>query len=282
MSVFKLFVIICGTVLFLFGTATPVFAQDEEPDFSFLDDPNTAKSTKSVSETEAGPPCTTCGTSTKTKNQQDLENVAKTGIKQNSKKKKQVDCITCGKDDSKDYPITKDASWSQFPQIAAYSNSPQVAKMIEYAKKNKMSSSHGRCFRWVKGALCGVDKATLAKRVTPRCQPSSLVSSYPPGARVSTKNSSAINTLKGYGFKNLMDDPVTKSLIKNPASAPKGAILIYKGGNNGGHIEIKTGSGNSPDYISDFSAPDSIFRNDLAGRASRHYELIGVMVKETI
>lgn len=264
-----------------------------EPDFSNFEDPNESTPVKSKAKTEADRPCTTCGLEhPKPKNQADLEKVAKKGIAQNKstaskhkngKKRKQLPCVTCDNEAAKDYPTTAvDSSWSQFPKIAAYSNSPQVAKMLEFAKKNKLSSSHKRCYRWVKGALCGVNKNTLMGYSTPRCAPGSLVSSYPSGSRVSTKNSSAIATLKRYGFKNLLEDPETKSLIKNPASAPKGAIMIYKGGKNGGHIEIKTGVGGNPDYISDFSAPDSILRNDLAGRASRNYQLVGVMVKEDL
>lgn len=288
MSLFKLFLIITGMTVFLCAGKPVAFAQDVEPDFSNFDDPAPSSSKKQKSKTEAGPPCTTCGQEhPKPKNQKDLEKVAKKAIEQNksAKKKKQVACVTCGEEGIKphDYPVgVVDTSWSQFPKIAAYSNSPQVAKMIDHAKRNQLSSSHKRCYRWVKGALCGLDKKYLLGSSTSKCSPGSMVSSYPSGSRVSTKNSSAIQTLKHHGFVNLLDDPTTRALITNPAAAPKGAILVYKGGRNGGHIEIKTGTGGKSDYISDFNAPDSILRNDLAGRASRNYQLVGVMIKEDL
>lgn len=292
MSCTKMLFITASALLFLFIGKPVAFAQDIEPDFSNFDDPNAKPVKKAKSVTEAEPPCLTCNTShPKPKNLTDNEAVAKAGMNQNKKtaakksqsQRKQVECITCNAEKEPEYPKGKvDSSWSQFPKIAAYSNSPQVAKMLEVAKRNKYSTSHKRCYRFVKGALCGLDKKTVQGTSTSKCAPGSMVSSYPSGSRVSTSNSSAITTLERYGFTNLLTHPETKGLIKNPASAPKGAILIYKGGRNGGHIEIKTGVGSDPDYISDFSAPNSILRNDLAGRASKNYQLVGVMVKENL
>lgn len=292
MSLFKILLMTAGTSFLLLAAAPVAYAQTVEPDFSNFDEPaeNTAK--KSKTDTEAGPPCTTCGSELpKPKNQKDLEKVAKKALEQKKPaakaekpKRKQLDCVTCGEGiEPKNYPVgVVDTSWSHYPKIAAYSNSPQVAKMVEMAKKNQLSSSHSRCYRWVKGALCGLDKKYLLGKATGRCSPGSLVSSYPAGSRVSTKNSSAIQTLKSHGFTNLLDNPETRSLITNPAAAPKGAIMIYKGGNNGGHIEIKTGVGGKSDYISDFNAENSILQNDLGGRSSRRYTLVGVMVKEDL
>lgn len=274
--------------LFLFAGMPAAFAQDVEPDFSNFDEPAPSAPAKAKSKTEAAPPCTTCGDEhPKPKNQKDLEKVAKKVLepkKSEKPKRKQVACITCDQGiEPKNYPVgVVDTSWSHYPKIAAYSNSPQVAKMIEYAKKNQLPSSHSRCYRWVKGALCGLDKKYLLGKNTGRCSPGSMVSSYPAGSRVSTKNSSAIQTLKRHGFTNLLDDPETRALVTNPAAAPKGAIMIYKGGSNGGHIEIKTGVGGKSDYISDFNAEDSILQNDLGGRSSRRYTLVGVMVKEDL
>lgn len=281
--------------LFLFAGIPAAFAQEVEPDFSSFDEPAPSAPTKpsapakSKAKTEAEPPCTTCGEEhPKPKNQKDLEKVAKKVLEQKKTEKSQKPqraCITCGEEgiEPKNYPVgVVDTSWSHFPKIAAYSSSPEVAKMIDYAKRNQLPSSHSRCYRWVKGALCGLDKKYLLGRSTGKCSPGSLVSSYPSGTRVSTRNSSAIQTLKRYGFTNLLDNPETRALITNPAAAPKGAILIYKGGNNGGHIEIKTGVGGKSDYISDFNAEESILRNDLGGRSSRRYTLVGVMVKENL
>jgi hypothetical protein len=293
MSCLKILLLITGTLLFLFAGKPVAFAQ-VEPDFSNFDDPNLEPPKRAKSQTEAEPPCITCGRQLpKSKNQEDLRAVSKDGKKQAAAKKKsrvkrkqQEDCITCGRDkisqESNFNQVSGESGWKQFPEIAAYSNSPQVTKMISWTENHHFRSSQGQCYRYVKEALCG------AKR--PRCQSGSLVDGYLSGNPVFADRASnvphrkrvgasAIKTLEAQGFKNLLTDPATKDLIKNPASAPKGAILIYTGGNNGGHIEIKTGEGTKGSYISDFSAPDSVLQNELAGRASRRYQLVAVMVK---
>lgn len=282
-----------GLTLFLYTGTTLSFANSAniEPDFSFFDDPNISSGKVSNSKTEAEPPCITCKRELpKSKNHSDLEEVSrniKKQVKSMKKSSETAECITCGrtKPDIESQPSGKKSKspiWSKHHEVARYSESPQVAKMISWVRNHKVPSSRGLCYRYVKEALCGAKK--------PRCKPGSMVQSYPAGnpvfadrdskvPRSSRVGVNAIKTLEKEGFKNLMTDPDYKKLIKNPSSAPKGALLIYTGGGNGGHIEIKTDDGTKGSYISDFSAPDSILQNELAGRASRRYQLVGVMIK---
>ncbi len=297
MSYTKIFVIMASTLLFLFVGKPVAFAQqDIEPDFSNFDDPDAKPVNKAKVAVEAEPPCGTCsGELPKTKNQEQLKTVIKETKKQATvkavkektpPKRKQESCVTCGRKKVADKTYlekaTGESGWNQFPEIMAYSNSSQVENMIAWATSHHFSSSQGYCYRYVKQALCGAER--------PKCKPGALVKEYLKGNPVFADlpssvpqnkriGSNAIKALEAEGFKNLLADPTTADLIKNPASAPKGAILIYAGGKNGGHIEIKTSERTKGSYISDFSEPNSILKNELAGRASHRYQLVGVMIK---
>jgi hypothetical protein len=271
------------TFFLILAGASPVFAENEVPDFSVFADPNAPMPTQSKSHTAAEPPCITCRQERpKTENLKAVRNV---GEKLESSSKSS--CITCGRvslndNKSNKKSLVEKGIWDQYPQISGYSDSNQVKNMISYAQRHSRRSSYGKCYRYVKQALCGDER--------PRCKAGSMVSGYPSGNPVfadlpsSVKKSqrigvNAIKTLKAHQFINLLDNPEFNEIIKNPASAPKGAIMIYQGGKNGGHIEIKTGYGATGSYISDFSAPDSVMKNELGGRASAHYKLVGVMIK---
>jgi len=290
MSFLKLGMFIVGIVLFLFLGIVPSFAEQVKPDFSFLDDDEPPKK-PAKSNTAAGVqtiPCITCTDTANKKSIRDGKAVAEATKAETQKKTKsqtpaQIPRITGGTNDT--LPVRSElssppaTSWSQFPDIANYSNSPQVVKMIRAAETNKERSSQKNCYRYVKGAMCGMTQAKLRTPGIQTCAPGSLVSRYPRGAKVFEGSNNAIKTLKAEGFKNLLEDPRTKDLIKNPSQAPKGAILVYTGGYRGGHIEIKTGEGTKGSYISDFPSPASILQNELRGRASKNYKLVGVMVK---
>lgn len=146
-------------------------------------------------------------------------------------------------------------------EVAAYSESEGVQKMLAHAMKNKARRSKRLCYRYVK-------KSLLAGK---------LVSSYPPGTRAKQ----AMVDLKSQGMVNLLDDPNWKERIVNPKDAPKGAILVYKNSKSEepGHIEIKTGVGTRGGYVSDYYNSDSILGNVNAGMANHRYQLIGVFVK---
>lgn len=281
----KLFTIIAAGSLLFMGVLPVAIANEVTPDFSFFDIPGSSPSSETKAKTEAEEPCISCGTvAPKNKPHEALQKIAKSIQAEDADK----ECVTCGRvtlngSGVSEKKISTGANlWKQFPQIAGYSDSNAVKKMISYAERHSHRNSLGMCYRYVKEALCGAPR--------PRCRKDSMVHRYPNGNPVFADRPSkvprsrragvnALKTLKAEGFVNLLEDPKTNALVKNPASAPKGAILVYTGGNNGGHIEIKTGHGTSGSYISDFRAPNSVMKNELAGRASKRYKLVGVLIK---
>lgn len=167
-------------------------------------------------------------------------------------------------------------TWKQFPDIYKYSSSNEVKKSINYALHppgGLSARSTGYCYASVKNALFKGGKLTKHRLVGDPV--------FPEIRSKARKRfgQNAIKNLVDQGFINLMEDPRTKALIKDPASAPKGAVLIYKGGHKGGHIEIKTDFGARGSYVSDFKNSHSVLGNELAGRTSAHYQLVAVMVK---
>ena len=232
-----------------------------------------------------GTVCITCQQGqTKTQNQRDLEALNASTTKQPRKNAKEPDCITCDRVTvgAKGKIIINSPAenlWAQYADIHAYSTSMKTQKMIKAAiddsywvldkntrrrlRQRAPTPATGNCLRHVKLAL----------------QQSDLATEYLGGSRVNRPPRDAINRLKKVGFKNLLEIPPHDKTISNPAIAPKGAILIYAGGYNGGHIEIKTDWGTKGTYVSDHQAPTSIMQNELGGRAGNGYKLIGVMVK---
>lgn len=165
-------------------------------------------------------------------------------------------------------------AWAKFPDIMAYSQSNEIKAALQIAKKNARRASIGYCYRYVKNAIYNA-----AVKLTSHRLPANRV--FPDRKKWrGDVGVGAIESFENEGFTNLITDPETKGMIRNPASAPKGSILIYKGGRNGGHIEIKTDFGTRGGYVSDFFSPDSILGNELRGRTSARYELVGVMVKK--
>jgi hypothetical protein len=167
-------------------------------------------------------------------------------------------------------------TWKQFPDIYKYSSSNEVKKSITYALHppgGLSARSTGYCYASVKNALFKGGKLTKHRLIGDPV--------FPEIRSKARKRfgQNAIKNLLDQGFINLMEDPRTKALIKDPASAPKGAVLIYKGGHKGGHIEIKTDFGARGSYVSDFKNSHSVLGNELAGRTSAHYQLVAVMVK---
>jgi len=265
------------SILFFILIAASSHAEEGGADFSFFHDPNEAMPLNKTT-TQAEPPCITCNANPVVpKNIQDNKKVIK---KVQSKTLERITRDRPKTEKTDKSSLAGAAIWNQYPSIAGYSNSSAVAKMIRFAEDNsKKRVSGGKCYRFVKEALCNADR--------PACR-SKLVRGYLNGTPVfpelpSTSEpkigNNAIRNLKKEGFVDLLEKPEFSEMIKNPASAPKGAILIYKGGTKGGHIEIKTGYGTSGTYISDFRAPDSVMGNELAGRASRNYKLVSVMIK---
>ncbi|RYF50600.1 MAG: hypothetical protein EOO38_05285 [Cytophagaceae bacterium] len=187
--------------------------------------------------------------------------------------------VVIGKNGKVSLAAANDDVWSKYPEIMAYSGSSKVQKMIDVALENsnwvlsqknrsKVSRrvnyySTGNCLRHVKQALVVAG----------------ITDSYINASRVNRPEGLMLERLREKKFVNLLNDPKYSSIITNAASAPKGALLVYAGGGNGGHIEIKTGFGNTGTYVSDFQQSQTIMQNALGGRSSKNYRLIGVMVK---
>lgn len=162
--------------------------------------------------------------------------------------------------------ISKSMS-SMAQKIKNYSNSKQVQKVVTAAKNNAHSRSIGMCYRYVKNAL--------AKGLTP-------------GWFSDTAAKSGKETLKKYGFINLLEHEPFKTQIKSPNQAPKGAVLVYSSGKSCrksrtikdcGHIEIKLGEEGQPGFASDYYSSTAINDTPKARRWGSNYKLIGVMIK---
>lgn len=154
-------------------------------------------------------------------------------------------------------------------QIKKYSNSEKVSKTISHALRNKRSRSQGTCYRSVK-------KALLASKLIPHY--------YSDLAALNSKN-----TLKKFGFVNILDaEPYKSQISNNPNLAPKGAVLVYSsgipcGGANGvtdcGHVEIKIDDAGKAGFVSDYYSPFAINQTPAARRYGSNYKLVGVLIK---
>jgi hypothetical protein len=166
--------------------------------------------------------------------------------------------------------------WSQQADVMAYSNSSKTKTAIKSALAVARPRNKGFCFRKVKLALL------KGKLIDHHIDGDPVFPDVPSRARRKSGRN-ALVTLDEQHFTNLLEDPRYADIVKNPASAPKGAVLIYRDispdGGNGGHIEIKTDWGTKASYVSDHMTPEPITKNELAGQANG-YKLVGVMVKK--
>ncbi len=178
-------------------------------------------------------------------------------------------------------------------QIRNYSDSKEVARMIDWAMKNKSTSSRRLCYRTVKEAMatqCGpprddyVCKNPFAPEGGKKGPGNNLMKT------VSTEWAdsyalSAKTRLKKDGFINLLEIEPYKTQMRSPSQAPKGAVLVYSSGipcgnvSDCGHIEIKTGNSGEKGYVSDFYLPDAINETPRARRYGSNYKLVGIMIK---
>lgn len=152
-------------------------------------------------------------------------------------------------------------------KIKNYSQSKQVQKVVTAAKNNAHRNSIGMCYRYVKNALSN---------------------GLTPGWFSDTAAKSGKETLKKFGFVNLLEHEPFKSQIKSPNQAPKGAVLVYSSGKpcrksrtikDCGHIEIKLDSEGKPGFASDYYSATAINDTAKARRYGSKYKLIGVMIK---
>jgi hypothetical protein len=223
----------------------------------------------------------------KSKNTRDLESVQEV-IKPKAKPQADsckpgcIDCCDVKKVTASGKVILATATeetWKDFPEVLNYGNSTKVQNMIDDAminssyflgsqgvrtsRKRSPNYSTGWCFRHVKKAILS----------------GGLSDTYMDGIRVNIPKDKAIKSLENAGFKNILNDKKYNGLITNVASAPKGAVLIYEGGGNGGHIEIKTEWGTKGTYVSDYRSPNSVLQNETTGLKSKNFRLIGVMIQ---
>lgn len=108
------------------------------------------------------------------------------------------------------------------PQSTKFRYDKRMIRAAEIAQVRARGHSISRCWRYVKNAL-------LAAKA---------IDSYPSTAYAKQAGS---ELQARYGF--------TKTSIRNPFSAPIGAVLVY-GGRGAGHVEIRTGYG----FVSDFQS----------------------------
>jgi len=113
---------------------------------------------------------------------------------------------------------------------------PRMIRAAEIASERAFKKPTWRCWHYVKDALLSAGVVS-SRPVTPWAKQA--------GDELCTK----------YGFRKL---PVT-----NPLRAPVGAVIVY-GGDDAGHVELRTASG----FVSDFVSPTPYPR-----------PLIGVYVK---
>lgn len=194
-------------------------------------------------------------------------------------------------------PSTEKKSGSMDQQIANYSKSEEVKKMIDWAMKNKSPRSGGICYRKVKEAManqCGPSMSNGYSCRNPlapkggRLGPGNNLLPSVPTTSADVAALSAKDRLKDFGFVNLLETEPYKSQMNSPSNAPKGAILVFSSGircsgtriRDCGHVEIKTDDPGKPGYVSDYYSPDAI--NETAGsrKTGSPFKLVGVMIKK--
>ncbi len=168
-----------------------------------------------------------------------------------------------------------------------YSNDPKVQKMIAYARAHVTPRPRGKrkpkpmCFRAVKTAMVKSD----------------MTDDYIRGG--DPKNSDT--ELSKQGYKNLLDDPDMKDLIKSPNDGFAGALFVYdsiphdrkvwtkddKGKSqlvpDPGHIEIKSLDSGQGGFVSDYYSINARTGDQLSVDDKRtHRKLIGVYYKADI
>ncbi|MEA3208786.1 MAG: hypothetical protein QOE70_1843 [Chthoniobacter sp.] len=133
-------------------------------------------------------------------------------------------------------PLTPAEAAMFGPQAGKYRYDNRMIRAAQIAQSRAKAHSTSCCWRYVKTALLAAG----------------VVDSYP---KTAYAKQAAKELPQSYGFKKLS--------IRDPNRAPVGSVLVY-GGNDAGHVEIRTARG----YVSDFSSPTPYAR-----------PLIGVYVK---
>lgn len=198
------------------------------------------------------------------KNTNDLGDISRTILTQQNQATGKVEQVSPQVSAEKQIPGSLDE------KIKKYSESTGAKIAIEHALKYRFSSSHGSCYRSVKKALKTSNKTT----------PGLIPYHYSDLAALNAKQS-----LKKFGFINLLDIEPYKTQMVSPSRAPKGAVLVYSSGipcgtaTDCGHIEIKTNDAGKPGYVSDYYSNDPINETGGARKYGTKYKLVGVMIK---
>jgi hypothetical protein len=153
-------------------------------------------------------------------------------------------------------------------KIQAYSNGPEIQKMIAWARannnigRNRKGEFDGYCYRHVKEALATKTRAGVGPG-------NNLVPSWYASGNAITGG----KDLKARGFVNLLDQEPYKKDMQNPQNIPKGAILIYSTVNHGyGHAEVKL---DNDDYFFGITTKSPKLNN-------KNYKLLGVWIKDNV
>jgi hypothetical protein len=154
-----------------------------------------------------------------------------------------------------------------------YSNSNKVITLVSKAREHLIGNPNRYIVR-----TGGKKKTYCYRAVKEALRASGLVPIVFGG---STLARLGVSDLAGFGFRNLLDDPNFKNIIKdNPKMAPKGAILVYettKGASlsEAGHIEIKTENSGVHGYISVSETNRPTYGYAIPAQR----KLIGVLIK---
>jgi len=126
-------------------------------------------------------------------------------------------------DHSKAKKLTPEQQEQFGPKSGNYHYDPRMLKAAEIAKKRAKPKMTWYCWRYVKDALVQAG----------------LVTSRPTSAWAKLAGS---ELCEKYGFVKLK--------LTDPMKAPVGAVVVY-GGNDAGHVELRTENG----FVSDFVSP---------------------------
>ena len=130
-------------------------------------------------------------------------------------------------DHSKATKLTPEQQKQFGPKSGGYHYDPRMLRAAEIAKKRAQPHMTWYCWRYVKDAL--VDAGLVSSRPTS------------PWAKLAGDE-----LCSKYGFVKLK--------INDPRKAPVGAVVVY-GGNDAGHVELRTENGFVSDFVSSHPYP---------------------------
>lgn len=154
-----------------------------------------------------------------------------------------------------------------------YSENERVVNMIFQARQHIADNPNRYIIR-----ANGRKKTYCYRAVKDAMRASGMLSVMFTGSSLAKKG---VTDLKPHGFRNLLDDPNFRNIMKDdPKMAPKGAILVYEtakgaGVSPAGHIEIKTENSGINGYISVSETDRPTYGFAIPSKR----KLIGILVK---